>query len=484
MMTLKELLKDVKIIKSTANMEMEVADVAYDSRKVTPGSLFVAVTGFVTDGNRFIPMALEKGAAAVVTAVEPTTDIPYILVDSDRLALALIGRNFYGNPVENMKLIGITGTNGKTSSTLLLKHILETVLGAKVGLIGTMENLIGQEVIPTERTTPESLELQALFARMRDAGCSHVIMEVSSHAIALERVGGVIFDVAAFTNLTEDHLDFHKTMENYCDTKAILFNRCKKAVANQDDPWFDRMCGSATCDLLTTSVQAEQGLYAKDLELLSDGIRFTATCDKNQTVVNLPIPGKFTVCNAMTALGCAMQLGISLTDAARALKTAKGVKGRVEVVPTPGKDYTVLIDYAHTPDGLENVLSSVRGFCKGRLISVFGCGGDRDPIKRPIMGKIGVELSDIAIITSDNPRTEEPMAIIQDILKGVEGTEKNYIVMENRPSAIRHAMDIAKKHDIIVLAGKGHETYQEIHGVKHHLDEREVVADYLAEERN
>ena len=482
-MKLRELLKDVEIIKATANLDAEITDVVYDSRKVTEGSLFLAVTGFVTDGNRFIPMALEKGAAAVVTAIEPKEDVPYVLVESDRLAMALIGCNFYGHPADAMQMIGITGTNGKTSSTLLLKHILETVLGAKVGLIGTMENMIGQESIPTERTTPESVELQALFARMRDAGCSHVIMEVSSHAIALDRVAGVEFAVGAFTNLTEDHLDFHKTMENYCDTKAVLFNRCKKGVANQDDAWFDRMCAGATCDLMTTSVQEEAGLYAKDLELLSDGIRFTAACRGETTEVKLPIPGKFTVYNAMTALGCAMQLGISLTDAAKALETAKGVKGRVEVVPTPGKDYTILIDYAHTPDGLENVLSSVRGFCKGRLISVFGCGGDRDPIKRPIMGRIGVELSDIAIITSDNPRTEDPMAIIKDILAGVKDLGKEYIVMENRPSAIRHAMDIAKKHDIIVLAGKGHETYQEINGVKHHLDEREVVCDYLAETR-
>ena len=482
-MKLKELLKDIHVIKSNVDMELEIDTVAYDSRKVTPGSLFIAVTGFVTDGNRFIPMAMEKGAAAVITAVEPAADVPYVLVESDRLAMALIGRNLYGCPADAMKLIGITGTNGKTSSTLLLKHILETVLGAKVGLIGTMENLIGHEVVPTERTTPESLDLQALFGRMRDAGCGYVIMEVSSHAIALERVGGVTFDVAAFTNLTEDHLDFHKTMENYCDTKAILFSRCKKAVANQDDPWFERICKNVACDLLTTSVQKENGLYAKDLELLSDGIRFTAGCAGETTVVDLPIPGKFTVYNAMTALGCAMQLGVSLEDAAKALQTAKGVKGRVEVVPTPGKDYTILIDYAHTPDGLENVLSSVRGFCKGRLLSVFGCGGDRDPIKRPIMGRIGVELSDIAIITSDNPRTEEPMAIIKDILKGVEDLNKEYIVIENRPNAIRHAMDIAEKHDIIVLAGKGHETYQEICGVKHHLDEREVVADYLVETR-
>jgi len=482
-MKLKELLDGIEVIKTNVDLETEITEVVYDSRKVTEGSLFVAVTGFVTDGNRYIPMAMEKGTAAVVTALEPSEEIPYILVPSDRLALALLGRNLYGRPAEAMQLIGITGTNGKTSSTLLLKHILETVRNAKVGLIGTMDNMIGRESVPAERTTPESLDLQALFGKMRDAGCGYVIMEVSSHAIALERVGGVTFDVAAFTNLTEDHLDFHKTMENYCDTKAILFSRSKKAVANMDDPWFERMCALATCPVLTTSVRTQEGLYAEDLHLMSDGIRFTAKMGEQTAQVTLPIPGKFTVYNAMTALGCAVQLGISLADAAAALQTASGVKGRVEVVPTPGKDYTVLIDYAHTPDGLENVLSSVRGFCKGRLISVFGCGGDRDPIKRPIMGRIGVELSDIAIITSDNPRTEKPMAIIEDILKGVENLKKEYIVIENRPSAIRHAMDIAKKHDIIVLAGKGHETYQEICGVKHHLDEREVVRDYLEETR-
>ena len=482
-MKLQELLRGVNVLENTADLNTEITDVVYDSRKVTPGSLFVAVTGFVTDGNRYIPMALQKGAAAVVTAVKPQEDIPYILVDSDRLALALIGSNYYHKPADSMTLIGITGTNGKTSSTLLLKHILETVKGAKVGLIGTMENLIGHEVIPTERTTPESLELQALFARMRDGGCSHVIMEVSSHALTLERVGGVKFRVGAFTNLTEDHLDFHKTMENYCDAKAALFARSEYTVANCDDPWYARVTCLAGKELLQTSVQTENGLHAKELELLSDGIRFTAVLGAESVKVSLPIPGKFTVYNALTALGCALQLGISLEDAAKALASAKGVKGRVEVVPTPGKPYTVLIDYAHTPDGLQNVLSSVRGFCKGRLISVFGCGGDRDPIKRPIMGRIGVELSDIAIITSDNPRTEVPMDIIEDILVGAKEAGDNYIVMENRPAAIRHAMDIAEKYDIIVLAGKGHETYQEINGVKHHLDEREVVMEYLEETR-
>ena len=482
-MKLRDLLRNIHVLDSSVDMELEISGVAYDSRKVMPGSLFVAITGFASDGNRFIPMALEKGAAVVVTAKKPEGDVPYVLVGSDRLALALIGVNFYGNPAESMTMIGITGTNGKTSVTLLLKHLLEQVLGAKVGLIGTMENLVGDEVIPTERTTPESFELQGLFARMRDAHCTHVVMEVSSHAIALDRVGGVHYDVAAFTNLTEDHLDFHKTMDHYCATKAELFRRCHKGVINLDDSYAPRFLEAATCDVLTTSRQASGGLYAENVELMAEGVSFTAVCGEEKAQIRLPIPGGFTVCNALTVLGVAKQLGISLADSAKALETAKGVKGRVEVVPTPTTPYTVLIDYAHTPDGLENVLSSVRGFCKGRLISVFGCGGDRDPIKRPIMGEIGVRLSDLAVITSDNPRTEDPMAIISDIEKGAAAVGKSYKVIENRIKAIHYAMDIAENDDIIVLAGKGHETYQEIHGVKHHLDEREVVAEYLQKTR-
>ncbi len=482
-MKLFDLLQGVDVLELHADPELEICSVAYDSRKVASGGMFVAVTGFVTDGNRYIPMALEKGAAVVVTQVRPDTDIPYVLVSSDRLALAEIGANFYGHPARQVKMIGVTGTNGKTSSTLLLKHVLEQTLGAKVGLIGTMSIMIGDEAVPSDRTTPESLDLQAMLADMRNAGCSHVIMEVSSHAIALERVGGIRFAVGAFTNLTEDHLDFHKTMENYCDTKAELFARCEKAVANQDDPWCDRILAKAACPVVKTSARESAAIWAKDTKLFSDGISFTAISETEEVPVTLPIPGKFTVYNALTVLGMAVQLGLTLAESAKALATAQGVKGRVEVVPTPGKPYTVLIDYAHTPDGLENVLSSVRGFCKGKLISVFGCGGDRDPIKRPIMGKIGVELSDIAIITSDNPRSEKPMAIIEDILKGIDSDKNNYKVVENRISAIQLAMDIGQKNDIIVLAGKGHETYQEICGVKHHLDEREIVADYLKETR-
>ncbi len=474
-MKLSALLAGIRVLECHADPDLDIAAVAYDSRKVTPGSLFAAISGFASDGNRFIPMAMEKGASVVVTARRPEQDVPYVLVENDRLALAGLGTNWFGHPAKSMTMIGVTGTNGKTSVTLLLKQVLEKTLGARVGLIGTMENLIGEESIPTERTTPESFELQALFARMRQAGCTHVVMEVSSHALTLERVGGIRFQAAAFTNLTEDHLDFHKTMDAYCDAKSELFRRCDLAVINTDDSYAPRMLAAAACPVLTTAVQGEGDLRAENVALEAAGISFTV----EGVPIQLPIPGRFTVYNALTVLGLAKALGISLERTAAALKEARGVKGRIEVVPTPGKPYTVLIDYAHTPDGLENVLRSVRDFCKGRIISVFGCGGDRDPIKRPIMGAIGVECSDIAIITSDNPRTEDPMAIIKDILAGVNPEMGEYIVMEDRRKAIEYAMDIGEKDDIIILAGKGHETYQDIYGHKYHLDEREEVASHL-----
>lgn len=483
-MKLKDLLKDVPVLACTADLQTEISGVCYDSRKVSAGDAFVAVTGFAADGNRFIPMALDRGAAVVVTARKPQQEIPYVLVESERLALAKMSCNFYDHPADTMTMIGITGTNGKTSSTLLLKQVLEQVAGAKVGLVGTMSNLIGSQEIPTERTTPESLELQGLFAQMRAAGCTHVVMEVSSHALSLERVGGVHFDVAAFTNLTEDHLDFHKTMDEYCAAKAELFRRCDRAVVNRDDGYAQQILQAAACPVLTTSVAGDGDLQAVDVSLHAQGVRFTAKLGQQQARVELPIPGRFTVHNALTVLGITSQLGLPLEDCAQALGSCQGVKGRVEVVPTPGKPYSILIDYAHTPDGLENVLRSVRDFCKGRLIAVFGCGGDRDPMKRPIMGSIGVKLSDLAIITSDNPRTEEPSSILADILKGIKKEDGEYIVIEDRRKAIKYAMDIGKKDDIIVLAGKGHETYQDIGGHKYHLDEREEVAAHLAETRN
>ena len=483
-MKLKDLLKGITVLECTADQELDITQIHYDSRKVTPGSLFVAISGFASDGNRFIPMAMEKGARVVVTARKPDIEVPYVLVKSDRLAMALLGCNFYGNPAGSMTMIGVTGTNGKTSVTLLLKQVLEKTLGAKVGLVGTMANMIGQQSIPTERTTPESLDLQALFAQMRDSGCTHVVMEVSSHAMTLERVGGVHFNVAAFTNLTEDHLDFHKTMDAYCDAKAELFRRCDKAIVNLDDNYSDRILEACSSPVMTTSIKNKADLYAAEAELFSEGICYYACSSEEKVHVQVPIPGKFTVYNSLTVLAIARQLGISLADTAKALAEAEGVKGRVEVVPTADMPFSVLIDYSHTPDSLENVLTSVRDFCKGRILCVFGCGGDRDPIKRPIMGRIGVEKSDIAIITSDNPRSEEPMAIIADILKGVKKEYGEYFVIEDRRKAIRYAMDIAEKDDIIVLAGKGHETYQEIQGHKYHLDEREEVAAHLLEMRN
>ena len=482
-MKLSDLLQGLQPMEIHADLDLEIPFVTSDSRKVVPGSLFVAVTGFAADGNRFIPMAAEKGAAVVVTTKKPEVDIPYVLVESDRYALAVIGANYYGRPSKDMVMVGVTGTNGKTSTTWLLKQVIQGVKGAKVGLIGTMENHIGDLVLPTDRTTPESIELQALFAQMRDAGCSYAVMEVSSHSLVLDRVAGIHFDVAAFTNLTPDHLDFHKTMEEYCDAKAILFSRCGKAVVNGDDGWHDRVIKDCNAPVLTTSVQGHGMLNAENICMQADGVSFTAVHGEKRVEISVPIPGQFTVYNVLSVLGIALQLGIELEETAAVLRNVSGVKGRVEVVPTPGKPYTVLIDYAHTPDGLENVLSSVRGFCKGRLIALFGCGGDRDTTKRPVMGKIAVDIADVVVITSDNPRTESPATIIGHIVAGL-GDATNYHVIENRVDAIHFAMDIAEKDDIIVLAGKGHETYQEIMGKKNHFDEREVVASYLEEKRN
>ena len=477
-MKISHLLAGIDVTGLNADPELEISGISYDSRTTKPGDLFVAVTGFAADGHRFIPMALEKGAAAVLCEHGPVNG-PYVTTGSSRAALAVLGANWFGHPAEAMKIIGITGTNGKTTSTYLLKTVLERCLGAKVGLIGTICNMIGDEELETERTTPESFEVQELLARMRDAGCTHVVMEVSSHALLLNRVDCIPFEAGVFTNLTEDHLDFHRTMQAYGEAKSLLFARCRESILNADDEWVELMRGQVGGGLLTYAVRHPADLTARDVQLGSDHVAFTAVYGEETAAVRLGIPGGFTVCNALGVIGAALRLGMKLPDIAGALREAKGVRGRVEVVPTPGKDYTVLIDYAHTPDSLENVLKSVRGFCRGRVISVFGCGGDRDPIKRPIMGRIGVELSDLAVITSDNPRTEDPNEIIRQITAGFEGSEKPYKVIENRREAIRWAMDEAKKDDIIVLCGKGHETYQILGTKKFHLDEREEVAAHL-----
>ena len=478
-MKLQELLAGIPVLDAAADLETEITGVSYDSRRTKPGDLFVAMTGFATDGHQYIGKALENGAAAVLCQQTPETDCPYIQTEDSRRALAVVGANWFHHPASGMTMIAVTGTNGKTTTTYLLKAILEQALGAKVGLIGTNQNMIGQEVIPTERTTPESFEVQHLFRQMADAGCTHVVMEVSSHALALDRVYGVRYQVGIFTNLTQDHLDFHKTMEAYCDAKAILFRNCGTGVVNADDPWTPRLMRNASCKVLTYAEHAPADLRAEGIVLGADHIAFDAVTETERVPVRVNIPGGFMVYNTLDVLGAALALGIPLKDSARVLAAVPHVKGRVEVVPTPGRDYTVLIDYAHSPDGLENVLSSVQGFAKGRTIALFGCGGDRDRTKRPKMGKTAAEHADFLVITTDNPRTEKPGAIIEDILPGLEGSVTPYTVIEDRVEAIHWAMDHAEAGDVIVLCGKGHETYQEINHVKHHMDEREIVADYL-----
>ena len=477
-MKLRELLAGVEILSANADLEMEIAHVCYDSRQVKPGDLFVALSGYTADGHKFIPQAMASGAAAVLCQVPPGEGVPYVRTADSRRALAVIGANFFGHPAGDMTMVGVTGTNGKTTSTYLLKAVLEA-RGEKVGLIGTNQNMIGQEVLPTERTTPESFELQGLFARMRAAGCTYVVMEVSSHALFLDRVYGVPYNVGVFTNLTQDHLDFHKTMEDYCAAKAILFRNCETGVVNAADPWAPRLLEHASCKVFTFSSSGEADLRAEDAALAEDHVAFTAVCGGKRVPVRVNIPGRFMIDNALDVLGAALALGIPLEESAAVLARVPHVKGRVEVVPTPGKDYTVLIDYAHSPDSLENVLSTVRGFAKGRTIALFGCGGDRDRAKRPKMGRAAAENADFAVVTTDNPRTERPADIIADILPGLEGTGTPFKVIEDRVEAIRWALDHARAGDVVVLCGKGHETYQEVGHEKRHMDEREIVADYL-----
>ena len=481
-MKLNDLLRGLTILESAADPGLEVSGVSYDSRRTRPGDLFVAIAGYETDGHRFIPMAVEKGACCILCQQKPDAAIPYILVPDSRAALARLGRNWFGDPAASMTMVGVTGTNGKTTTTYLLKDILEQCLGAKVGLIGTNQNMIGGEILHTERTTPESFELQALFRSMADAGCTHVVMEVSSHALCLQRTAGVRFAVGLFTNLSQDHLDFHKTMENYCDAKALLFRQSKLGVYNADDPWAERVTKNAPCPLLSFGERSGE-LKARNIRLSVGGVAFDAVRGGETASVQVGIPGGFTVYNALGVLAAAQALGVPLSDSARVLAKSAGVKGRVEVVPVPW-DYTVLIDYAVTPDAIENVLNTVRGFAKGRVVILFGCGGDRDRGKRPKMGKIAARLADFVIVTSDNPRTEDPDFIISEILPGLEGTSTPYVVEADRVKAIRYALDHAQKDDVIILAGKGHETYQIVGREKRHLDEREVVAEYIAEQTN
>ena len=482
-MKLRELLQDIKILDMNADPEIEISGVCYDSREAKPGDLFVAVRGFEADGHRFIPGAVKKGAAAVLCETPPETDVPWVQTDDCRLGLALASRAWFGNPAGEMKIIGFTGTSGKTSSTYILKHLLESALGAKVGLIGTNGNMIGEKQFHTERTTPESYELHKLFRQMADEGCSHVVMEVSSHSLALERVAGITFDVAVFTNLSQDHLDLHGTMTEYAAAKKKIFSQCRIGCINADDEQAGFMAQGEHCPIFTYSAKSNDAdLIAKDIRLNAAGVRFAAVRGKELALTRFAVPGVFSVYNALSVMAAGLCLGISLSACAEGISTAKGVKGRMESVPTDG-DYSVIIDYSHKPDALEKALKTLRPVTRGRLIVLFGCGGDRDKGKRPIMGRIAEQNADFCIVTSDNPRTEDPMAIIDEILAGMKNSRSQVKMICDRVEAIRWAIDNAVAGDVILLAGKGHEDYQEVGHEKHHMDEREIVAAFLEERK-
>ena len=476
-MQLHDLLEGLEILSLCADPAKEITGVSYDSRDILPGHVFVAVSGTETDGGLFAAEALDRGAVCVICERE-IGEIPHVTVPSARRALAEVSANWYGNPARELTMVGITGTNGKTSTSYYTKHILERAMGVKVGLVGTIQNMVGDEILPAGRTTPESADLQCLLRQMADAGCTYAVMEVSSHALALDRVHGIPYAVGVFTNLTQDHLDFHRTMEAYCDAKALLFRQCESGVCNSDDPWRERLLRGSTCRTVFYGIDGPADLRAENVCLSGSGVTYDAVGPGERVRVWAPTPGRFTVYNTLAALAAAQELGVPLTEGAEALLSAAPVRGRLEPVSTHGRPYHVLIDYAHTPDALENVLSAVRGFTPGRVVALFGCGGDRDRTKRPQMGAIAARLADFCVVTSDNPRTEEPGAIIRDILAGMGGCD-HCAVVEDRTEAIRYALSHAVAGDVIVLCGKGHEDYQVIGHTKRHLDEREIVAAYF-----
>lgn len=476
-MKLSQLLNGVNIL-NTFN-DVEILDVTQDSRLVKEGSLFVCVKGAAFDGHSVAAEMLEKGARAVVVERDLGLD-NQILVENSRAVFSPICANFFGNPADKLKLIGLTGTNGKTTTTFLIKQILENV-GKRVGLIGTVQNMICDEVYPAKYTTPDPYELQKLFAKMVEADCEYCVMEVSSQALAQGRVNGLRFALGAFTNLTQDHLDYHKTWENYFNSKKILFENCDIAVTNADDENGMKILEGLDFEkVVSYAINTNAASYvAKNVNFKSDGVDYEIVGDKIGRCT-CPIPGRFSVYNSLCAASCALALGIKFDDVLSAISKSNGVKGRIEVVPCD-RDFTIIIDYAHSPDGLENIISSLREIAKGRVVTLFGCGGDRDKTKRPKMGKIAAELSDFCVVTSDNPRSENPRAIIEDILVGMEGINTPYEVIENRKEAIAYAINNAKKDDIILLAGKGHETYQILPTGTIHFDEREAVAEILGE---
>nr|WP_106790145.1 UDP-N-acetylmuramoyl-L-alanyl-D-glutamate--2,6-diaminopimelate ligase [Massilistercora timonensis] len=465
--------------------QIEVTELINDSRKVSEGSVFVCISGAVSDGHSYVAEVAEKGAAAVVVEkdVEAPEGLTVIRVEDTRYALALMSASYFDYPAEKLKVIGITGTKGKTTTTYMVKSILEEV-GHKVGLIGTIEALIGDRAIPASNTTPESYTIQNYFAQMVEAGCDSVVMEVSSQGLMLHRTAGIPFEIGIFTNLGEDHIgpNEHKDFEDYKRCKGLLFKQCRIGIGNVDDQWFADVFRGATCRVETFGFSEKADLRAVDVEHISRpgylGVKYHVT-GLMDFDVEIDIPGEFSVYNSLTAIAVCRHFDVPVEKIQKALKVAK-VKGRIEMVKV-SDEFTLMIDYAHNAMSLESLLRTLRDYEPGRIVTVFGCGGNRSRTRRYEMGEVSGKLSDFTIITSDNPRFEEPQAIIDDIITGIKKTDGKYIDICDRKEAIRYAIRHGQPGDVIILAGKGHETYQEIRGVKYDMDDRVLIREVLEE---
>ena len=482
-MKLKEILNNIsyEIIQGTSDLIIDT--ISYDSRVKMGIGLFICIEGFTVDGHEYIGSAIENGAKVIMVQKDVTADIPkditIIKVNDTRATMASVGVNFYDHPSKDMDLIGITGTNGKTTTSYLIGWILES-MNKKIGIIGTIENRIGKQVIKAERTTPESLDLQRLLRTMKTEDVTHTIMEVSSHALALDRVAGVRYKIGMFTNLSLDHMDFHKTVDNYVEAKSKLFTMCDIGIVNIDDSHAKTMTDIKGYRLCTFGIDNKADFKGENIKISAEGVNFDLITREGSYPVFMPIPGKFSVYNALGAIAATYSLGIDIQDIISELAKVPGVPGRIQSIPSE-KGFSVIVDYAHTPDGLENVLKAVEEFVESKIITVFGCGGDRDKTKRPIMGDIAGKYSDYTIVTSDNPRSEDPDGILKDIEVGIKKTGKEYEMIVDRESAIKKAIETAKKGDVIVIAGKGHEDYQILKDRIIHFDDVEVAKKYLQE---
>lgn len=483
-MKLKEILVGIEGLKVRGNLDIDITHLDKDSRNIKENGLFVAIKGFDTDGHEYIETAIKQGAVAVIlqegitadTVKKIPADITIIVAKDTRYALAICSCNFYKNPSKRIKLIGVTGTKGKTTTTFMIKKILEKT-GKKVGLIGTIATYIGDKKLEdSDRTTPESNKLQAIFAQMVEAGCDTVVMEVSSQSLKLHRVAGCDFDIGIFTNFSEDHISpkEHPDMEDYFNAKIQLFKMCKTGFINADDYHVAKLTKLVPeCSITTYGIDNFCNVLAKDITITNSYVDFKVKIGMKNERIKTCIPGRFSVYNSLAAICVAEKLGANAEQIKEALEEVR-VPGRSELVNNK-KELTIMIDYAHSPESLENILNAVKSYTRGRVICVFGCGGDRDSSKRPIMGEISGRIADFTIITSDNPRTEEPKKIVDQIEEGIKKTKGKYTVIIDRMEAIKEAIKMADKKDIIVLAGKGHEPYQEINGVKYPFDERVIV---------